>query len=150
MIVASRWIWRARRITANELRMIAEAQLTLASCQVAKWLRPKGQLLTGEEANQRVAAERPDYRAAALVGWSVTRAARYGFFRPQCLVRSLAMQRMLRRRGIDSSELRIGVRMEEGALAAHAWVEVGGAVIGDSLRNVRTFTPVTDFRMVEL
>ncbi len=150
MIMASRWLWRARRITAAEIRLIAEAQLVLVTCQIARWLRPTGRLLTSESEQQLEPATRPDYATAARIGWAVTRAARYGLFRPKCLVRSLAVQRMLRRRGIEASELRIGVRLDQGALAAHAWVELGGAVVGDTVKHVRTFTPVTDFRMVEL
>ncbi len=50
-----------------------------------------------------------------------------------CLPRSLALQRMLARRGI-ASELRIGVRKESngaGGIAAHAWVEVDGVPLGE-------------------
>ena len=45
-----------------------------------------------------------------------------------CLPRALAAQTMLRRRGI-ASKLCLGVTREGGALAAHAWVEVGQEMI---------------------
>ena len=105
MIMASRWLWRARRITAAEIRLIAEAQLVLVTCQITRWLRPTGRLLTSESEQQLEPATRPDYATAARIGWAVTRAARYGLFRPKCLVRSLAVQRMLRRRGIETPHL---------------------------------------------
>ena len=41
-----------------------------------------------------------------------------------CLPRALAAHAMLRRRGIVS-QLCLGVAREGGALAAHAWIEVG-------------------------
>lgn len=47
-----------------------------------------------------------------------------------CLTRSLLLDWMLRRRGVQG-QLRIGVRLDQGALAAHAWVEVDGAPVND-------------------
>jgi hypothetical protein len=41
-----------------------------------------------------------------------------------CLPRAVAAHAMLRRRGI-ASRLCLGVARDQGALAAHAWVEVG-------------------------
>lgn len=43
----------------------------------------------------------------------------------RCLQSSLVLQRMLRRRGIDTA-LRVGVRMEGADLHSHAWLEAGG------------------------
>ena len=47
-----------------------------------------------------------------------------------CLTRSLLLGWMLRRRGV-ASQLRIGVRMNQGKLDAHAWVEYEGVPIND-------------------
>ena len=47
-----------------------------------------------------------------------------------CLTRSLLLGWMLRRRGV-ASQLRIGVRMNQGILDAHAWVEYAGIPIND-------------------
>jgi hypothetical protein len=47
-----------------------------------------------------------------------------------CLTRSLYLWWLLRRRGLRC-ELRIGVRMNRGALEAHAWVEHAGVPIND-------------------
>jgi hypothetical protein len=51
-------------------------------------------------------------------------------FRAVCLQRGLALQWMLRRRGIDAV-LHYGIRIRdnEDELAAHVWVSVGGAVL---------------------
>jgi hypothetical protein len=45
-----------------------------------------------------------------------------------CLTRALAAGWMLRRRG-QRARLAIGARTAEGKLEAHAWLELGGAVI---------------------
>ncbi len=45
-----------------------------------------------------------------------------------CLRRSLALQRMLNRRGIPTT-LRFGVRQEATELKAHAWLECDGRPI---------------------
>lgn len=47
-----------------------------------------------------------------------------------CLRRSLALVWMLRRRGV-AARMVIGVRRDNGEMAAHAWVEAGGRVVGD-------------------
>ena len=47
-----------------------------------------------------------------------------------CLTRSLLLGWMLQRRGVPS-QLRIGVRMNQGKLDAHAWVEYAGVPIND-------------------
>ena len=47
-----------------------------------------------------------------------------------CLTRSLLLGWMLQRRGV-TSQLRIGVRMNQGKLDAHAWVEYAGVPIND-------------------
>ena len=142
--------WALSRVTALELRLLAEAQLVLISCQLAKWQRPIGRLIAPDSKAAAGGTDGSDREMARSVAWAVTRAAKYGVFRPQCLVRSLAIQRMLRRRGVVTGSLNIGVRMQEGSFEAHAWVELDGAVVGDSLQHVQTFTKVTDLRMVEL
>jgi hypothetical protein len=50
--------------------------------------------------------------------------------RPGCLAASLALQSILRRRGVASA-LRLGVRTVGTELDAHAWVEADGRVLFD-------------------
>lgn len=76
---------------------------------------------------------------------AVTIAARYGVFRPLCLTRSIALQSMLRRRGIQAT-VRVGARRKGGRLEAHAWVELEGAVLGDSPEHVAGFAPLGGFQ----
>jgi hypothetical protein len=66
---------------------------------------------------------------ATALGVAVNRAARHGS--ATCLARSLLLRRLLRGFGTES-DLRIGVRFEEGKLAAHAWVELEGVPVNDS------------------
>jgi Transglutaminase-like superfamily len=61
---------------------------------------------------------------------AVNRAARLVRIPANCLTRSLLLGWLLRRRGVDS-QLRIGVQMNNGSLAAHAWVEYAGIPIND-------------------
>ena len=68
---------------------------------------------------------------AAALGVAVNRAANHVFGPATCLTRSLLLRWLLRRYGTPS-DLRIGVRFEEGVLAAHAWVEKDGIPVNDS------------------
>jgi hypothetical protein len=56
-----------------------------------------------------------------------------------CLVRSLALHRMLRGAGAESV-LVIGVTASP--FSAHAWVQRGSVVLNDSLDQVRIFSPI--------
>ena len=68
---------------------------------------------------------------AAALGVAVNRAANHVLGPATCLTRSLLLRWLLRRYGTPS-DLRIGVRFEEGELAAHAWVEKDGIPLNDS------------------
>lgn len=65
-------------------------------------------------------------RLARLVG----AASRHHLWPMACLPRSLALQALLRRHGIET-DLRIGVRREAGGLRAHAWIEQAGSPVGE-------------------
>jgi hypothetical protein len=67
---------------------------------------------------------------AAALGVAVNRAANHVFGLVTCLTRSLLLRWLLRRYG-TASDLCIGVRFEEGVLAAHAWVEKDGIALND-------------------
>ena len=61
---------------------------------------------------------------AGWVAWAVGTVADRTWMKALCLPRALAAQVMLRRRGI-ASRLCLGIARKDGALAAHAWVEIG-------------------------
>lgn len=144
--MVERWLRRVRGLTRAECALLAEAQAALLAWQVRRWRRPVGRLLA---AAPPVAGPTEDPVLAASLAWAVTRAARYGVFRPRCLVRALALQDLLARRGM-ASEIRVGVRRDADGFRAHAWVELAGRVLGDSPEYVRTFSAPADFRMVPL
>jgi len=57
-----------------------------------------------------------------------------------CLTRSLLLEWLLGRRGVDA-ELRIGVRLYGTALDAHAWVEYAGMPVNDQPDVASRFVP---------
>jgi len=67
---------------------------------------------------------------AMELGNLVNIAGRHALCPVTCLTRSLLLDRMLHRRGV-ASQLRIGVRLSQGILDAHAWVEVAGIPVND-------------------
>lgn len=82
-------------------------------------------------------------REAARVGRAVCEVAPRLAWRPTCLRRSLAVDRMLRRRGIDSA-VHLGVDRAT-APSAHAWVQVGDRVVGGGDGSALGFTTVAVF-----
>ena len=64
------------------------------------------------------------------LGETVNIAARHSPFPVTCLSRSLLLDWLLRRRNV-ARKLRIGVRMTEGILDAHAWVECEDVPVND-------------------
>lgn len=77
------------------------------------------------------------------LGEAVNIAARHMPYPATCLTRSLLMNWLLHRRGVPS-DLRIGVRITNGTLDAHAWVEVGGVPVNDRPDVVGQFMPFGD------
>ncbi len=141
-------IRKIRELSGRDWAELAEAQLALVRAQIMMLTRPRGGLVDGGPPSPR-----PDglplgeTLVARRLGVAVSRAARLGIFRPQCLARSLALQWMLERRGIEGSRIRIGVRKDGEGLAAHAWVEYGDMILGDHEYHVATFTELADVRM---
>jgi hypothetical protein len=133
-------------LSAHERRckLEAAAELTRASLQLkvrpSRAARRLGTLTRedGTEVPSHAEAEE-----ARRVGRAVAGAAGRLPWHPTCLRQALAVQRMLRRRGI-ASELHLGVT---GVLdsTAHAWVTVGGeAVVGG--QGIERFVPLAAFR----
>jgi hypothetical protein len=69
-------------------------------------------------------------------------ASRYCPGGASCLVRSLALLGLLRRRGIGA-ELRVGVGATAPRLEAHAWVELDGVPVNDAIDVAARYTPFT-------
>lgn len=135
-------------LSPREWRDLIEAQVALLIAQAIVATRPTGQLVDNEQDAVAALDDAVDPRAEALAR-AVGRAADYGIFRPLCLVRALALHRVLERHGIRGSRVRIGVRMLGGRFAAHAWVEHGARILGDVEAHVSSFTELTDVRLVD-
>lgn len=123
------------------------AQRALLQAQVTVWIRPRGELLqtTSVAAGDDWAGSEARARALEL---AVGRVARFGLLRPQCLVRALALHRLLTRAGIRGSRVRIGVRLTESGFSAHAWVVWGSTILGDDVRHIGQFATMTDSRAI--
>lgn len=103
------------------------------------WLQCENPLIAGNFSPDDIV------RVATLVNI----AAVYVPFPATCLTRSLLLGWMLRRRGVASA-LRIGVRLTQGALDAHAWVECAGIPINDRLDVGDEFAPFAELLHAEV
>jgi hypothetical protein len=127
----------------------AKAQAALLRARAEVRRRPEGELVSAVNGPASpVTAESLRQRDAERIGVAVNRAANYGLFRPTCLVRAIAIGSMLRQEGITGGRIRVGVGLRDGAFVAHAWVEYGGAVIGDDDAVVRRFETIDDLNVV--
>ncbi len=82
---------------------------------------------------------RSDPEAAERAAREVERAGReYSVYPVNCLVRSLVLVWLLRRRGI-AADFRLGVRTLTGRFEAHAWVEHSGVPLGEDADVARAF-----------
>ncbi len=70
-------------------------------------------------------------KRAQLTTRMVQAASQDSLCRANCLEQSIVLWWLLRRQGI-SSELRIGVCKADDGVAAHAWVELAGAVLNEA------------------
>lgn len=159
-----RWfvLHSARKLVAidgGEWKYLLQAQAALLWAQALVWARPVGRLVDSEpdavETRPAVSAVQagsartmgePDVAHQLALG--VRRAAAYGVFRPLCLVRSVALNRLLDRHGIRGSRIRVGVRFADGKFAAHAWVEHEGRVLGDEVEHVSQFANLSEVRVL--
>jgi len=90
-------------------------------------------------------SHQPNRGETQLLGAKVTNrlveiASRYGLYRANCLQKSLVLWWLLRWQDMES-ELRIGVRKQEGLLEAHAWIEYQGCVLNDRSDVDQRFAP---------
>ncbi|MFI5229277.1 MAG: lasso peptide biosynthesis B2 protein [Gemmatimonadales bacterium] len=117
----------------------------LVSARLLLWSRPRGSFVATEHVDSA-----PSTRVTSdALRWAraVNRAAAYGPYRARCLVRSIALQRLLESRGIRGSRVCIGVRKVGSVFAAHAWVDLSGEIIGDLEARVSAFDRLSDIRL---
>lgn len=131
-------------LTPREFADLIVAQWYLLAALWTVRHRPKGGLLRALPDGQPAGGVRDDARLERLAV-AVDRVARFGLFRPTCLVRAVALERQIRRANAGPAVVRVGVSQVAGKLLAHAWIELEGQVIGDEQARVRRFTPLHDF-----
>lgn len=128
----SRW----RSLPPADRRFLVEAGVALAR---ARLLLPFVAIRVDEGPGPEPA---PGMREAARsLACLVGIAAAHAPFRVTCLHRSLALRRLLRRRGIPCA-LRLGVRTSDRAFEAHAWVEFAGVPLHEDQTHVAQFRPL--------
>jgi hypothetical protein len=129
------------------MRDLVAAQAALLRARRRLKHEPIGSLT--ERRQRHAAPARGDRARAEQLAAAVNGAARFGLFRPFCLVRAVALEDLLLREGITGSDIRIGVRRRDGVFAAHAWVRWGDVLLGDDVAHVATFTEVDDIRVLQ-
>ena len=140
------------RLPRAELADLMAAQVALLGASFRVATRPRGQLvgMAGTAGGRPSAAPDDTARARARrLALAVTRVATHGVFRPQCLVRAVALKGLLDARGLAGSRVQIGVRSQRGTFAAHAWVEYGSEILGDKPEHVQSFAPLSDLTVLE-
>lgn len=123
-----RWLSRHSRA---EAALLTEAALCLGAARLGTLVLPFRWVAAFSGTMGRRWPLPPERRAAAIrrIAGIVTVAARHTYFRAACLQQALAVQYMLRRRGVETV-LNFGVfHNADGGLAAHAWVSDGDVVI---------------------
>jgi hypothetical protein len=146
---------RLARLSAREWLDLAEAQFQLLIAQFIVATRRTGQLVSrapldpfGDMDAATPSAPPDDPRPEALA-LAIGRAAEHGIFRPLCLVRAVALKRMLDRHGYDGGVVKIGVRLNRGRFAAHAWVAYGSQILGDQEWHVKSFAELDEISVME-
>jgi hypothetical protein len=138
---------RSERVSMLDVAAAARAQVQLLG---AWWLvrtRPRGTLVASRPAALPVTAV-PDV-PPDTIALGVDRAARWGVFRPTCLVRAIALRALLERAGVGPADVRVGVRWQDGRFEAHAWVEVRNRPVGRDGRAAHLFQVVDDIEILE-
>jgi hypothetical protein len=122
---------RLFRLSKSELLLLLEALVLVAAVRVALWLYPYDRVRNTLQRVRGVSKNKP---SSARIAQFVSAAGRF-VPNANCLTRALAAETLLRWHGYDPS-LRIGVsKSAPNGLRAHAWVEIGGAVVigGDAV-----------------
>ena len=125
-------------VSAILLPLLAAALRVIGFARVRRWLLHS---TVRRSARPEVEPE----KLAVLVNAASNRLPIAG----SCLTRSLLLDWMLRRRGVDSA-LRLGVRLDKGRLQAHAWVEIGGRPVNDAPGVAGQFAPFEGRRSARL
>lgn len=139
-------IRRLFRLSLRDWTDLVQAEWAILRALLTVAFRSRGALLACDAAMANPLSVDSIQRAHELEV-AVSRAVRYGPLRPKCLAKSVALHRLLDRSGIPGSRIRIGVRRVADDLVAHAWVTLGGTILGDDPAFVGRFTEIADTQM---
>lgn len=133
---------RIARLDAREWSDFLRAHVAVARAAWAvRWRRRGGGVAVREssESTRSTSESRIDSRRverARKLSLAVDRACRWSPLRPRCLVRAVALQRLISSAGLEGGEVRIGVQRDPAGFVAHAWVDYGGTILGDAPESV--------------
>ena len=128
------------RLGPRKWTLAAEAGLELLLMKAWVLMVPPAKyahLIDGDERWPRARVSRE--RITELV-WAVEAVGQYAPPAINCLPRALALQRMLRRRGVSGSIV-FGVRREPSGIAAHAWLVLDGTVLIGRVADLSSYVP---------
>jgi len=126
------------RGSVDDVRLSFEAFATLVWARLALRFAPRRVLRAAVV--ERGETRDPNPRLIEIFARVAARAP----FHHTCIHRSLALQRILARRGVHA-RLCIGVGEKPRVLPGHAWLEVRGQIINDQPDMVRRYRPLVGF-----
>lgn len=127
MTVRTNILTRYRRLDPRCKRLLREASVALGRASFAVAVLPFRRAIA---IGAIPLDQAKDDSSIHDIRWAVEAAAPRLPWRTMCIEQGIAMQRLLRRRGIDA-RLRYGARPDEGAagLKAHVWLTVGDEIV---------------------
>lgn len=119
-----------RALPSDDRATLLMAMLLLPLCRIG--LRMLGLERFSAWLARAPHANRPPPSLAQIMTLAklVNMAANHGIGPPNCLTRSLLLRWLLQRHSV-AAQLRIGVRLVDGRLEAHAWIEYQGMPVND-------------------
>lgn len=134
--------WRKlQQLSRSELTLLVRALLLLPLMAVFVKLLGFRKVYSAIAPSQnKKYNSKQDKEKAYAIARMVRVASHHGIYQPNCLQKSLVLWWLLQDKGIKSN-LRIGVRKQEGGLEAHAWVEHQGDVLNDRSDVSQHFAP---------
>ena len=137
-----------RQHRVEEVIDVLAAQAALLRARRRLRRLPQGAFIPPAEEARALAPTRDvDEQRARRLAVAVERASRLGVIRPLCLCRAMALSDLLDRHGVRGHQIRIGVRHNGRDILAHAWVELGTAVLGDTVRGAGAYVPLVTVRL---
>lgn len=119
-------IWRFIRYNNHKgMSLLCWFYSAIYRFQILHMDTKKMQVKWGEEGKESPEEETlENYRYAKKVSYCVNQICNKTSWESKCLVRALTAQTLLKKKGIHTT-MYLGCRMEEGKMAAHAWIRCG-------------------------